>query len=180
MLHLSVRQLIADRYSAVHGAQPSIDYPDYCTIVEPDGPLAALGYRRAADGPLFLESYLDVPVEAVLARRLGRRVDRSTVVEIGDHASARPQATLRLWAKAAELLAEEAELAVAVLTAPLRRMFGRVGVPVVEIAPALPEQVGSPTAWGRYYLSDPIVCVGEIEAGRGALEAWGDGLGLAA
>jgi hypothetical protein len=167
MIHQSVRQLIADRYRAAHGAIPASDYPSYCIVGEQSRPLAALGYRRAGDGPLFLEAYLQAPVEQLIAARTGRAVPRSRLVEIGDHASRRPQATLLLWAWAAHHLAGEADFAVAVLTAPLRRMFARLGLPIVEIGPAAPERLGpSAGCWGRYYDRDPRVCAGEIDAAR--------------
>jgi hypothetical protein len=170
MLHQSVRQLIADRYHAVHGAVPAIDYPAYCVIEDERRPMAALGYRRAEDGPLFLEAYLKAPIEQLVADRLGRQVERRRLVEIGDHASQRPQATLLLWACVARHLAGEADIAVAVLTAPLRRMFARLGLPVVEIAPAMPELMGARLAsWGRYYDRDPRICAGDIGAARACL-----------
>jgi hypothetical protein len=173
MLHSSVRELVAHRYSAVHGASPSIDYPAYCVVAGRAGPRATLGFRRASEGPLFLETYLDESVEAVLSDRLGRSVDRASIVEIGDHASYQPLATLQLWAAAARILAVEAEIAVAVLTAPLRRMFLRLGLPIVELAPALPGRLGAEAlAWGRYYDLDPVVCAGEIETARSVLSSW--------
>ena len=176
MLHASVRQLIADRYHVVHGAWPPPDYPAYCIVTGPAGPRAVLGYRKAADGPLFLETYFDRPVEELLAERLGRRPDRSAIVELGAHASGQSQATVRLWAEAARILEQEAELAVAVLTAPIRAMFRRIALPLIELAPAHAERLGSSAgAWGRYYDADPIVCAGEVAAGRLCLARWCEG-----
>jgi hypothetical protein len=178
MLHASVRQLIADRYHFVHGAWPPADYPAYHVVRGSAGPRAVLGYRRAAEGPLFLEVYLDQPIEEVLAQGLGRRPDRALIVELGAHASDQSNATVRLWAEAARVLAPEAEFAVAVLTARMRSMFRRIGLAFVELAPARPERLGAGVeAWGRYYEADPVVCAGEIAVGGACLAAWCERVG---
>ena len=49
-----------------------------------DGRRAVLGFRYADQAPLFLEHYLERPVEQLLAARLKRPVDRSRLVEVGN------------------------------------------------------------------------------------------------
>lgn len=173
MLSDAGRALIRHRYAAVHGAASRLDYPRYRSVESPEGPRAVLGWRRAADGPLFLEAYLDQPVELAVGAALGRTTSRDRIVEIGDHASCSGPATLALWLETARQLSAEAEIGVAVLTAPLRRMFARIGLPFATIAPADRARLaGGGAAWGRYYDADPAVCVGEIAAGRAVLDAW--------
>lgn len=164
-------QLIAGRYAEVHGATISALFDELLT--EPLGtgePAAVCGYRRAKAGPLFLESYLDEPVETVLSLSLGRTVARGDVVEIGNLAATNAGAMVSLWARAANDLAGSGEIAVAVLTLPLRRMFGRLGINLIEIAPARPERLGEDAvAWGSYYQRDPRVCAGLIAEGSAQL-----------
>jgi hypothetical protein len=65
----AVRQLIERRYAIAHGAVPAANFPHFC-VVDPGGatgPTAALGYRFAANGRLFLEDYLDDPIEAAVS-----------------------------------------------------------------------------------------------------------------
>ena len=163
--------LIHDRYAAVHGATPASDYPTYLTVGAPDAPSATLGYRLAEGEALFLEVYLDRPIERLLAERLGRRVSRTRIVELGDHASQRAGATVTLWREAAAALAGQADVAVAVLTRPLRSMFARLGLDLIELAPARIEALGEAgSAWGRYYQTDPVVCAGDIAACRVMLD----------
>ncbi len=163
--------LIHDRYAAVHGAIPASDYPTYLTIGAPDVPQATLGYRLAGAGTLFLETYLDRPIEALLTERFGRPVPRTRIVELGDHASQRPGATMTLWREAAAALTGQADVAVAVLTRPLRSMFARLGLDLIELAPARIEALGEGgSAWGRYYQTDPVVCAGDIDACRTLLD----------
>ncbi|GGZ15869.1 thermostable hemolysin [Novosphingobium colocasiae] len=136
---------------------------------------AALGYRRADQMPLFLEVYLDAPIEHLVAGALGRPVARDAIVEIGNFAADSAPAMLALWVTAANDLGGCSEVAVATLTAPVRRMFVRIGLPIVEIAPARAERLGAVAAeWGSYYDHDPIVCAGVIAEGQAAIAAFLD------
>lgn len=169
----SIQQLVADRYASVHGARRTVEFPHYCTVRDENGPCATLGFRSAGEGPLFLERYLPRPIEEVVTDALGRAFGRDRIVEIGAHASHRPRATVALWARAAAELGQRSDLAVAVLTAPMRAMFDRLGLPVVMIAPADPAMLGDEGAgWGDYYRAEPMVCAGEIAAARPALARW--------
>lgn len=176
MPEAAVRDLVARRYAAEHGARACLDFPDYRVIAASSRPRAALGVRRAAETRLFLEAYLDTPVEAAVSAAFGRPVPRAAIVELGDHASCHGSATLALWTRTAFQLSSEAEIAAAVLTAPLRHMFERMGLPFRILAPADPARLRCGGAeWGRYYEHQPMVCAGEIEAGRRALAAWAAG-----
>ncbi len=57
---------------------------------EDDEILAALGLRNAATERLFLETYLDTPVEIRMATLCGRPVARQGIVEVGNLASRHP------------------------------------------------------------------------------------------
>lgn len=162
-----IEDLIAHRYREVFGATVRPGFSDYLGQAS-----AALGYRRATAAPLFLEAYLEEPVESAASRALGREVCREAIVEIGNFAAQNALAMIELWGAAANDLGGSSEVAVATLTAPLRRMFGRIGMPIVELAPADPAQVGAGPEWGSYYASDPKVCAGLIVAGQQALAAF--------
>lgn len=164
--------LISRRYLDVFGARLAPSFRDYLEHGT-DSTTAMLGYRRAGDGALFLEAYLDRPVEAVLEEAYGRPVSRRDVVEIGNFAADNALAMIELWGAAANDLAGGSEIAVATLTAPLRRIFSRIGVPIVELAAARPDALGVRAAeWGRYYETDPRVCAGMIREGQGAISAF--------
>lgn len=164
--------LICRRYHEVFGARPAPSFRDY--VQHGAGtPAALLGYRRASEAALFLEAYLDRPVEDHLTQAFGRNVARAEVVEIGNFAADNAIAMIQLWGAAANDLAGVSEIAVATLTAPLRRMFARIGVPLIELCLARPERLGAEAAhWGRYYQNDPRVCAGSIREGQGAIAAF--------
>jgi len=144
--------------------------PSYLTwhsVNAADGrPLAVLGYRGAAHGPLFLEAYLDRPIEAVVSEQLGVEFDRARIVEIGCLAALPSAALVRLWHGSAMQLVAQFDIAVATLTQPLRLAFDRVGLPFTEVAPARRDRAPRTNErWGAYYDLDPVVCAGRIGVG---------------
>ncbi len=165
-----VCNLISRRYDEVHGAIPEIAYGSFLSCPSVSGTKAALGYRRASGQRLFLEAYLDRPIEAELADIFGRSVARHDIVEIGNLAADTAPAMIQLWAQTANDLGADAEVAVAVLTRQLRSMFRRLGLTLHEIAPARPERlIDGGARWGAYYAQDPIICAGLIADGQARL-----------
>ena len=179
MQFANIQRLIEQRYGEVHGATPSIAYPHFCAVDSGGdiGPSAALGFRLAAAERLFLEDYLDAPIELVLEEALGTPLARDRIVEIGAHASNRSRATLALWARTARELNGMADVAVAVLTAPLRAMFERLGVAIHDLGDADPARLpNAGQEWGRYYELRPRVCAGLIAPALPKLAGFDDGM----
>lgn len=165
-----VLELIQSRYHHEHGAVPDLGYPQFRGYAVAGRVGAGLGYRRADSGPLFLEAYLDDPIETVIADRLGQNFNRNDIIEIGNMAADNAPAMIALWAQAANDLGGEAEMAVAVLTSPLRGMFRRLGIHLHELSAAQPERLGADAArWGNYYALDPIICTSPIAEGQARL-----------
>lgn len=169
MIENQASLLVGRKYRNVHGASVLPGFSKIMDVQRDNIPRAALGYRRAGDDPLFLECYLDAPVEDYVATALRRPVDRADIIEIGSLAAEDGFAMIALWAMAANDLGAECDIAVATLTAPLRRMFARMGVPLQILAPATADRVADPKAWGRYYDADPMVCAGVIADGQRAM-----------
>ena len=172
MLETRSTDLVSRRYLHVHGAQVRATYTETLAVSREGFTRAVLGYRRADAEDLFLERYLDVPIELCLSQALGRPVPRGSVIEIGNLAADDAFAMVALWASAANDLAGACEIAVATLTAPLRRMFTRMGVPLYVLAPATLDRAGDAGEWGRYYASNPVVCAGLIAPGQEAIGAY--------
>ncbi|HTM97059.1 MAG TPA: thermostable hemolysin [Croceibacterium sp.] len=134
---------------------------------------AVLGFRRAGDGPLFLEAYLDRPIQLEVEQAFGRPIARDAIVEIGNFAATNAMAMVELWGAAANDLGNRNEVAVATLTAQLRHAFSRIGIPIAVIAAAEPHRLGEASrTWGRYYQADPRVCAGIIAQGQEAIGAF--------
>lgn len=165
-------ELVRRRFLAAHGAQVQPAYEHMMAQSRGGVVKAALGYRRAGTAPLFLERYLDAPVEQILSRALAQDVRRDSVLEIGNLAAEDALSLVALWGAVANDLGGQCEVAVATLTADLRRMFARIGVPMLFLAPADASRIDEPASWGRYYDRDPWVCGGLIDEGQRAIAAF--------
>jgi len=158
------------RYRQCYGAEVSPAYGSWKARAAGEGHGAVLGYRSADEGALFLEAYLDQPIESAVAAALGRPVSRDQIVEIGNFAADNKLAMINLWSATARDLAGTSAIVVATLTRPLRQMFARIGLPITEIAPARPDRLGDEAdRWGSYYAQDPRICAGLINDGQAAL-----------
>ncbi len=160
------REFVDRVFRRHYGTEGAAGFGTY--LVCPAG--AALGYRRAGAEPLFLEAYLDAPVEQAVSDAFGRPVARQAIIEIGNLASTNAMAMIDLWGAAANDLGAGGEVVVATLTAPLRRMFRRIGIALHDLGAAEPGRLGTAAgAWGSYYEQDPRVCAGAIAQGQEAI-----------
>ncbi|MDB5456146.1 MAG: hypothetical protein JWP92_1731 [Caulobacter sp.] len=140
-------------------------YPTLMSVQDGEGRIhAAVGFRFAARERLYLEQYLDEPVEAAIARKLGEPVRREGVAEIGNLGSGSVGASMFLFLALARHLDQNGcTHAVATATRQLRRSFGRVGFETEVLIRAEPSRLGeAATEWGAYYQRDPEVLAGAI------------------
>lgn len=156
-----IRAVYADRFGAVlrHFA------PQLVSLRDADGRmLAAAGYRSAALQPLFLERYLDEPVEAALARHTDHPPARERVVEVGHLAAGRAGEGRRLiLLLGPHLAAQRFQWVVSTLTEELRQLFVRIGVTPLALGAADAEALGADAAdWGDYYAHRPVVLAGHL------------------
>lgn len=172
-----VEAFIEDSYASAWGSQISVHYPTLMSVQDEKGEIyAVVGFRSAAEEPLFLEQYLDAPVESALTTLLGVAVGRGAVVEIGSLASNGRGATIFLFAALARhLLASGAEFAVATATDALRGIFHRAGLGSLKLATANPDRlIDHGLSWGTYYRADPEVLAGSIRAACEPLDRFAD------
>lgn len=160
-------QFIRSVFLRHHAARVNSFAPDLLLVESPDRVLAAAGWRSAGEQPLFLERYLDDPVEVLLARLTGQRLSRERVVEVGHLASEKPGASLHVIVALARHLAQAGyEWVVFTATGELVRLFTRLGLPLLALAKADPARLGDEAkAWGRYYDTQPIVVAGRVRLG---------------
>lgn len=170
-----VEAFVRSVYARRHGAQVRQFAPRLVALHDGERIVAAAGFRFATE-PLFLERYLDLPIEAALARQLGTTPARERIVEVG-HLAAMPagagrQLILQLGPHLASL---RAQWVVGTLTQELRALFARLGVTPLALAAADPSRLGEQAQdWGRYYTHAPAVLAAHLPqalrrlAGRGA------------
>lgn len=128
---------------------------------------AAVGYTIAGRQPLFLEQYIDVPVEKLLTGVVGAPVRREEIVEVGNLAAAGSGDARRVIVHMTALLHDLGRSwVVFTLTKSLLNSFARLGIeptPLVAADPArLPDKGAS---WGTYYRCDPFVMAASISVG---------------
>ncbi len=166
-----VEAYIEATYAEVYDGKIRAHYPTLMSVQDAHGEIhAAVGFRLACDEPLFLERYLDEPIERALAAAMDADVERTDVAEIGNLASGSAGASLFLFMALARHLDQVGcEYAVATATRQLRRTFGRVGFPTLRLTTADPARLGEEARdWGGYYERDPEVLAGAIAPARGA------------
>jgi hypothetical protein len=157
-----IRRVYAERF----GARVKQFAPVLVSLQEGEGacarPVAAAGFRFATQ-PLFLERYLDLPIEQLLASE-GSVPARARIVEVGHLAAVRAGEGRRLILRLAQHLAAlQVEWVVSTLTEELRQLFTRMGVAPLALGVADPQRLGAGAAdWGSYYEHHPVVLAGSL------------------
>jgi len=161
-LRTQCEQFIGTRFEQAHGARIAHFSPYLLGVRDAlDRWRAAAGYTPADGRRLFLEQYLDAPVEHLLTRY---GVARDAIVEVGNLASTSAgmgRALIPLLARHLHRLGYEWVAFTA--TRELRNAFARMGLTPLELAPADPARLPDRgERWGRYYTNDPIVVAGRV------------------
>lgn len=156
---------IRHRFNQAHRAQVSHFMPQLFGLQSEDGSLhGAAGCRRADSGPLFLERYLDVPIERAIFERSGVEVARHQLVEVGNLAASGLGTARTLIVKLTRQLALQGFRWVTFTgTQEVLNSFHRLGLAPQSLGLADPVRMGESLAdWGSYYDSAPQVVFGEI------------------
>ena len=134
---------------------------------------AAAGYAAAGAQALFLEQYLDRPIEHVLSAALGRPIARPSIVEVGNLAAVSAGMARVLIPQLARHLHRLGYVwVVFTATRALRNSFFRLGLRPLPLTRADPARLADGGAsWGTYYDQDPVVMAGKISHGVRAGES---------
>lgn len=162
----ALEQRIADTFACQYGARIEHFLPLLLSLDLDGRPGSIAGFRFAARSALFLEQYLDVPVEQAIARRFREPIDRGQVVEIGNLVALLPGAGSILFAVLPRLLDAAGVRWVACTATPrVRTMLRKLGFPSQTICDADPAALGDGgESWGSYYESRPTVIAGDVRA----------------
>lgn len=167
-LRASFEQFIAARFHRAYGARVAHFSPHLLGVRDSLARWhASSGYTPAFGHRLFLEQYLDRPVEAALAGGLGRPVGRESIVEVGNLAAVSAgmaRALIPLLARHLHRLGYG--WVVFTATRELRNSFRHLGLHPLRLARADPARLPDGGAsWGSYYEHDPLVMAGRIARG---------------
>ena len=169
-----IEQFVYDRFATFYGADVQHFLPVLMALRAGDGGIqAALGMRPAEHNHLFLETYLDCPVEQRLAIETRCRVDRASVMEVGNLAVSSAGGGRHLFAVLTSYLHASGHQWVVFTIGPfLQNSFRRLGLPLIDLGPAKAEvlDAGERAAWGSYYTQKPRVMAGRVADGYQVLK----------
>lgn len=160
-----VERFIHAVYRARYGAQVRHYAPMLVSLRDEDDQIiAAAGYRVAETGPLFLERYLQQPVEVLLGQG-SSQVQRTRIAEVGHLSAVQAGAGKRLiHLMGPQLAGLGLEWVVSTLTQELQHLFVRLGITPLALGVADAAQLGAAAAdWGSYYDHRPVVVAGRID-----------------
>jgi hypothetical protein len=158
---------IQQRFREAHGAEIQHFMPELFGVKDGAGELCAVAGVRLATTPLFLERYLDKPIEALICTTFDKPAARTAIVEVGNLAAS-DTGSARLSIIAITYLLAMGGLEWVTFTGNigLVNSFRRLGLQPVTLCAADPARLGDERhSWGRYYESQPWVHAGNIRAG---------------
>ena len=165
---LETQEFIAQAYHRVFRANLQSFYPSLIALHGESPLLCGAAGARYADGQeLFLEQYLQSPVERLIENGARAPVQRSSVVEIGSFSVRRPALTYPFISMIGGWLQTYGvEWLVFSLTGTLRHLFTRAGVELLDLGPAQSSRLAqSDNDWGSYYQHDPRVMAARLTSG---------------
>jgi len=168
---------IRETYARAYGARVDTFMPQLMRVANANGDFkAVMGYRLAGQQRLFLENYLDDPIEDMISRYLGKPVKRSEIIEVGNLAEAEPgDARMALVGGTAYMWSLGCRWLVFTGVSRMRNSFRRLGLDIWELMAADERMLSSDEVakWGSYYQGNPVVCFGDIKQGHDTLqELW--------
>jgi hypothetical protein len=150
-----VEQFIHDVFAKTYGANVQHFMPQLVSLRDENGELvAAFGLRKAECEPLFLEQYLDTPIENLLSNRFNKNISRNQITEIGNLAVSNPRNAGVLIAHVIQhSLDIGVEWCVATAHHSLQNGLIKGGRDVFALQAADKNRLSldEQTTWGRYY-----------------------------
>ena len=160
-----VERFIAAKYLQVHNAELNEYLPLLLGIYNKGHLACAAGFRPGLYRPMFLEQYLDAPMEQQVATLSKQPVDRCSLVEIGNFAVAsNGYGPLVMTLMAAALAEAGYEWMIFTVTEQVERLIRRLGFKPHYLASAVANRLaGDKSHWGSYYENNPRVMAGNIQ-----------------
>lgn len=154
-----VEAYIAKAFRKAYGAEVTEFAPFLMSMNCAGSISSAAGVRPASLGPLFLEQYLDGPIEQVLSERYGYRVQRDDIFELGNLASIRPGVCQLFYLILTGIMARtNMNHVVFAGTKQVAKGLNRLGFQLEYIMDADPARLnGAAESWGSYYANKPQV-----------------------
>ena len=167
-----VETFISQRFAASFGSRVEAFMPRLFSLRNREGDICGAFGLRSANQKLFLEQYLDTPVNRTIAACTGRQVERRSIVEVGHFSGRFPGVVRAMIGLLTERLHHEGfSWVVFTGTANLRNAFTRMGLSPIDNQAATVDRLPTEerAAWGQYYEHTPRVLFGNIQEGYQAM-----------
>ena len=156
-----LERFIYNSFKSAYGAQVKHFMPLLVSLRDAKGDLIAVcGFRNAGAEKLFLETYVDEPIDAVLSSKSGKEVARKDIVEVGNFAVFPPGMSRHMiTVLAAYIHTIGAKWIVFTAIPKIRNAWKRLGVNLLQICEASKERLDCDCReeWGNYYDTCPYV-----------------------
>lgn len=156
-----VEAFIAAVFKQIYGAELTQFMPQLVALRDANGVLmAAFGLHNAAQGRLFLEQYIDEPIEQLMSRQLGRDIAREEITYFGNLAVANPRNAGVLIAHVIQhSLSMNLPWGVATAHHSLQNGLIKGGRDLYPLAAANPDRLDAQerAKWGSYYKHTPQI-----------------------
>lgn len=163
----AVEEFVRRGFEHAYGARLTRLMPTLMVLRRDAQIAAACGLRPAACESLFLEAYLDAPVETALSLASGHRLERGDIVEVGNLVIARAGYARRLIVHLTTYLSGNGTGWVVFTAVPaLRNSFRRLGIPLLTLAAARADRLpaAARAEWGDYYEQAPTVTAVRVQS----------------
>lgn len=150
------------QYHQRFNCQLTVPFPHIALLTGKDGAIGAVAGLRSGASPLFLEQYLDAPVDTILEKQ----TDRTSIVELGAFAAINRDTALEFMLKLPQRLLDQGfEVLVCTANRPVRKCLQKLGIRSQLLADADRSRIENDgTVWGSYYDGDPVVLAGDIRS----------------
>lgn len=162
-----VEVFITDKFRDSYGAEVHEFMPLLLSMSCLERRTGAIGMRKAAGNPLFLERYLDGNIETVMSDELDTPVNRVEIVEIGNLVAGRKGPSQFIFMMAMTALYEAGYKWITfTATRTLANNLDKLGFPMTRLAEASIDRLSEEEAqeWGSYYQTQPQVYAGSLAA----------------
>jgi len=160
---LAVEDYIATHFNRTYAAEVSSFLPLLFTMKCQQNYSATLGLRSAQHAPLFLEQYLDAPIEDKLVEHFAEPIHRHHIVEIGNLVATQRGASYLLFVLVAAILSKVGvRWLTFTATEQVQHILKRLKFKTYALTTATESQLQSSENWGSYYQQNPCVMVGDL------------------
>ena len=169
----SLETFVRHSYKKIFNAQLNSFLPNLVASTTSDDQIwAAFGYADAGQGKLFLENYLDDPIEKLVSKKIGKNIQRKKIVEVGNLSITHMADSVKTMRDIAGYLQSLGyEWIVCTATRYLRLLFLKSGAKPVSIAQAPKSRVSEDgSEWGSYYVTAPEILIGNVNQSVSLIE----------